>query len=449
MSEQRDKAFVRKSIDAVLSGVQGDPWLAQRLMNQEREELVMKKKLSIGIVLLVILLLLTTAGVAVVRTFGILDYTPHQAGNTAYTQKIMPLNQQWEGEYFSAAIHEAVFDGMKMTFTMSIEPKEGAEPVYVIPHIRATAGGQPVKLWVMGGSGSFADDGFWVPDIMPEVCYDFTGWAVDVALSDDGRSFAPVAEDIQWEINFHVLHTDWPIVFIGEDEPGMDEPEWTDEEYAAYEQQFFDAYRNKQVLLDRYGMFAFYLYALDENIDGWYETGVSWQDAIENALTKEVFTLAETACFRFTAEGATVKTNREPVAFTLPEGWVVELVELNAAVEQIGISLRVTRADGQPADYHDFPWDFAVLADGAKTVFEGASIGSRDDGSILYTARMNIDGQTGCLLLIPVDGDVRFSCEPDESGRVSTSSMQQTVMNNGAPLTEEQAQMQVVIALTP
>lgn len=443
MSNQKDKAFVQQSINAVLSGIQPDPFLAQRIMNGEREEPVVKKRLSIGIVML--LLFLTTAGIAVVRHFGILDYAPHQAVNTAYTQKIMTLDQRWEGEYFAAVIHEAVFDGMKMTFTMSIEPKAGADPVYVIPRISASVNGQPLNLWVMGGSGSFADNGFWVPDIMPEVSYDYEGWAVDVALSDDGRSFAPVAEDIQWEIDFHVLHTDWPIFFTEEDEPGIDEPEWTDAEYAAYEKQFFDAYRNKQVLLNRYGMFD--LYALDENIDSWYEEGISWQEAIENALTKEVFQLAETASFRFDAEGTPIKTNSEPVVFTLPEGWQAKVENLNVSMGQIGISLRITRTDGQPADYHDFPWDFALLAENAETAFERSSIGSREDGSILYTAHMTINGPTQRLLLIPVDSEARIVHEPDENGRVSSSSMQQAVMENGAPLTEEQRQ--IVIELAP
>ena len=447
MSEQKDKAFVRESIDAVLSGIQADPWLAGRIMNQAKEEAPVKQKFSAGMVILIVFLLLTSAAIAVVHSFGILDYVPHQAENTAYTQKIMTLNQRWEGESFSAVIHEAVFGGMKMTFTMSIEPKEGAAPVYVIPHIRASAGGQPLNLSVMGGSGSFADNGFWVPDIMPEVSYDFEGWAVDVALRDDSLAFASVAQDIQWEIDFHVLRTDWPILFTEEDEPGMDEPEWTDAEYAAYEQQFFDAYQNKHVLLDRYGMFAAYLYAVDENIDNWYEAGISWQQAIENALTKEVFTLAETASFRFAAEGAAVKTNLAPVTFTLEEGWLAEMTDLNVALEQIALSLRITRADGQPADYHEFPWAFALLADGAKTAFEAESIGGRDDGSVLYTARLNINGETDRLLLVPVNREARVACEPDGSGRISTCSMQHAVMENGAPLTEEQ--MQIVIELQP
>ena len=118
-------------------------------------------------------------------------------------------------------------------------------------------------------------------------------------------------------------------------------------------------------------------------------------------------------------------------------------------MEQIAFHLRITRTDGQPADYHDFPWEFALLADGAETAFEGASIGSRDDGSILYTARLNVNGETDRLLLVPVDSEARIVCEPDESGRISTCSMQQAVIQNGAPLTQEQVQMQVVIELTP
>ena len=238
MSEQRDKAFVREAVDAALSGVREDPWLAQRILNGEREEKVMKKKISWGAALLIAALLLTTAGLAVVRGYGILDYAPHQSQNAAYTEKIMPLNQAWEGDYFSANIHEAVFDGMKMTFTMSIIPKEGADPVYVIPHIRASANGQPLNLRVMGGRGAFSDDGFWVPDIMPDFGYDLTGWAVDVALSEDLRTFVPVEEDILWEIDFHVLHTDWPILFTEEDEPMIGEEEWTELVFAL----FFDIF---------------------------------------------------------------------------------------------------------------------------------------------------------------------------------------------------------------
>ena len=208
-----------------------------------------------------------------------------------------------------------------------------------------------------------------------------------------------------------------------------------------------DAYRNRQVLLNRAGMFGYFLYAIDENFDKLLDAGTDWADACEQTLTKGVFSIAEKASFRFAAEGASVKTNREPVIFTLPDGYQAEIASLNVSVDQIGFSLRITRTDGEPAIYSDFHWDFALLADGAQTAFQGSSLGSQEDGSILYTAHMTIDGETGRLTLIPVDADARVTYEPDENGYASSSSMQQAVMKNGAPLTEEQEQLQVVIEL--
>ena len=58
MSDRKDKAFVRHSIDTGLESMQGNPFLAQRILNQERtEQPVMKKKISFAFILAMILLL--------------------------------------------------------------------------------------------------------------------------------------------------------------------------------------------------------------------------------------------------------------------------------------------------------------------------------------------------------------------------------------------------------
>ena len=58
MSDQKDKIFVRHSIDTGLASLEGNPFLAQRIMNQERtEKPVMKKKISFAFVLVMVLLL--------------------------------------------------------------------------------------------------------------------------------------------------------------------------------------------------------------------------------------------------------------------------------------------------------------------------------------------------------------------------------------------------------
>lgn len=393
------KNEIPMAIDAALSHVQPDPWLVQRIIHQEREEPIVKKKISAGLVLLIVILLLTTAAVAVVSRFGILDYLPEQKDNKAYVESIMTIDQQWDGDYFSAAIHEAVFDGMKMTFTMSIEPKEGADPVYVIPRIRAAAGGQTLETWVMGGKGGFLDDGFWVPDIMPDFKYDYTGWAVDVALSDDRWSYAPSAEDITWEIDFDVLHTDWPIRFVEQDE-SCDENEWTDEQFDAYAHQFQEAYRQKQVLLNRAGMFGFWLQGEREQ-----QEGEAYADYCQSVLTQEAFTMVERASFRFTADGQPIKAAKAPVIFTLPDGFHVEVTDVNVSTSQIGLVLRITRNEGESTQqmYEDFQWDFVLMAEEAKTAFMASNLGQMEDGSLQYSAHVMIEGDTDRLILLPTE----------------------------------------------
>ncbi len=67
MSDQRDKRFVQESIDSGLSVMQGDPWLAQRIMNQERTGgFIVKKRLSVGLVLAIVLMLIAVTALAVV-----------------------------------------------------------------------------------------------------------------------------------------------------------------------------------------------------------------------------------------------------------------------------------------------------------------------------------------------------------------------------------------------
>lgn len=74
MSEQRDRAFVRESIDRELSSLEGDPSLAQHVLAQAngKDVKIMKKKISVGFVLVVVLMLLmaSAALAAGVGLFG-------------------------------------------------------------------------------------------------------------------------------------------------------------------------------------------------------------------------------------------------------------------------------------------------------------------------------------------------------------------------------------------
>ncbi len=441
MTEQRERAFVRQAIDNALSNVKPDPGLADRVMRGEEKMDKEKKKMRLGLALLMAALLLSAAAVAVVREFGVLDYLPQQTGNKTYVESILTLEQKWEGEYFSATIHEAVFDGMKCTFTMSISPKEGADPVYVIPRIYATVNGQKHSTRVMSGRGGFEVDGFWVPAIMPDFQYDYSEWAVDVALSRDGWRYAPTAELIEWQVDFDVLHTDWPIRFTEEDEPAMDEAEWTEEQWMAYERQFLDAYANKQVLLNRAGMFGFWLAAVAQQ-----QEGETFADYCQAAMTTEAFTLVERASFRFHTPGQPVRTMKTPVCFTTGEGFRVELTELNVSVSQIEMMLRITSVSGVSLLCDDWKTDFVLIAENAKTEMIASSLGMMEDGSLQYTAQIMIDGPTNRLFLLPVSSQTPMVTVDTPEGPI-VCSQHKALMQQLTPMTPEQEKLAVEIEL--
>lgn len=70
MTDQEIRARMQKAVDHKLSGVQDDPWLAQRVMNRaEEEEPVVKKKLPLSVVFVLVgILLVGTALAAALHT---------------------------------------------------------------------------------------------------------------------------------------------------------------------------------------------------------------------------------------------------------------------------------------------------------------------------------------------------------------------------------------------
>ena len=71
MSDKRDKDFVQHSIDTGLASMEGNPFLAQRILNQERtDKPIMKKRFSFAFVLAMVLLFVfaATAVAAVVAS---------------------------------------------------------------------------------------------------------------------------------------------------------------------------------------------------------------------------------------------------------------------------------------------------------------------------------------------------------------------------------------------
>ena len=65
MPEELNQKAFHEAIDTTLSGLQGDPFLAQRIVNQEKTgKPVVKKRLSVGLVLAIVLVLIAVTSLA-------------------------------------------------------------------------------------------------------------------------------------------------------------------------------------------------------------------------------------------------------------------------------------------------------------------------------------------------------------------------------------------------
>ena len=121
MSDRKDKAFVRHSIDTGLESMQGNPFLAQRILNQERtEQPVMKKKISFAFILAMILLLAfaaTAIAGSVNEDFNAWLYRIWPEAATT----LMPVNMSCENNGIRLEIISAVADGEELYITYSMK----------------------------------------------------------------------------------------------------------------------------------------------------------------------------------------------------------------------------------------------------------------------------------------------------------------------------------------
>ena len=121
MSDQKDRTFVQHSIDTGLDSLQGNPFLAQRIMNQERtEQPVMKRKISFAFILAMILMFACAATAiagAFNETFNTWLYRIWPEAATT----LMPVNMSCEDNGFRMEIISAVADGKELYITYSME----------------------------------------------------------------------------------------------------------------------------------------------------------------------------------------------------------------------------------------------------------------------------------------------------------------------------------------
>ena len=128
MRNELNRKEFHEAIDTTLSGLQGNPFLTQRIMNQERTgEPVVKRKISIVAVLVAALMLLTVTAFALTKGFGLLDFIG------AHQEKEIPQNAEQytlhelgtlSTDHFTVNIREGYYDGTTIHLIYDVIPKD-------------------------------------------------------------------------------------------------------------------------------------------------------------------------------------------------------------------------------------------------------------------------------------------------------------------------------------
>ena len=380
-----------------------------------KDERIVKRKLSTSLILALVLIFLTTAlAFAMTNGFGILDYNATQKDNDAYVGHILGIHESYENNDVSMQVNEAVFDGVSFSLTMNISHREGADPVYIIPHLLAeSADGQALETDVEGSRGGNWHSGFFVPSRDPTTVDDGC-YGVDVALITDSPDGESVILDTQqdavtWQVRFSILHPEYPIVASSlPDDPNLSSQERMAAE-AAWMESFAAAYRQQIIQTDGYGELVEYACSLPH--EGMDEETWAMLSMEEQLLSSGAFTLVDTVEVSFTTGENSTMSAASPQVFDLGDGWQLEVQRVSATFARCDLAFLVRRqaADGKTAlDYYhvDAGWRFAVLAGESPETFRAGSLfpeyrDQQPTGNLLYSLTLETGGLPQSLSLLP------------------------------------------------
>jgi len=138
MQENHERKEFQDAINHRLSGLEGNPWLAQRIMTAEKgEPPVMKKKLSVSFILVLLAMALTvTAAMALMqsqiadRLFGGEENVPEEIINQIYTPEATAST-----EYGTLSIDEVLYDGAALHTVITVANQAEKPMLYTIERV--------------------------------------------------------------------------------------------------------------------------------------------------------------------------------------------------------------------------------------------------------------------------------------------------------------------------
>ena len=197
MCEELNRKEFHEAIDTTLSGLQADPWLAQRVVNRERtSEPVMKKKLSISLVLVIVLILIAVTALA--YTVITVMFSPRVDAYTVADQALLKtygITAQMQS-FFTRETAE----GEDGTIVVTYEGREHL--AYVLGKYTVIVDGQTVKNICWSHDGEDTSGGLeasaWGKDQLDEIL------RIDPETGEQThlRTFDPYIERINREHGF-------------------------------------------------------------------------------------------------------------------------------------------------------------------------------------------------------------------------------------------------------
>lgn len=154
MEDFKDKQIVQRVINNSLSGIQDDPWMAQRVLHiaHEKEEKIMSRKnvgrkpLKFIVVALFFVIAFATTAFALTRPAVLTWLT----GNAPASKQLESIAQSVIGENtvdgITARITSVVYDGEKLAFSYELENEQPAMPVLVAANPMMSIDGKAVQL---------------------------------------------------------------------------------------------------------------------------------------------------------------------------------------------------------------------------------------------------------------------------------------------------------------
>lgn len=133
MTLRDEQEKIQKAMNEALSGLQGDPWLAQRVLKNVKGDTKMKKRLSVSAAIVIALLSVSILALAASDWVGIGEFLGKIVGGWTVNEQaiVQPLKQKYSGALLDLTVTEAYWAEDGLSIVVRADAKsDGQLPFY-------------------------------------------------------------------------------------------------------------------------------------------------------------------------------------------------------------------------------------------------------------------------------------------------------------------------------